>query len=378
VSTAGAPDIEKTFELAHASTAAVLFLVPGAIALAVEPVIFLLADRYPRRWFIAGGLAFMAVGAFWGAIADSALELALSITLWGCASGPATSLSQATLVDRDPDRRARTLARWSIMSLAGDVLAPLALAGFALAGMSWRASFATVGVMIAACAIAAAIAHVPNGEPERDPDAPSTWQAFRAALHDRTLILWLFGCTLCDLLDEILVVFASLHARTVLGAGPMEQAAILASFMIGGAVGLAILDRLLVKRGELWLLIACGLACLVAYGAWLCADTPWLSAVLIFPVGATAMTLYPLCAARAYARLPGRSSIVLAANQLFTPIGLVLPWLLGLVADAAGTVIALALLAVQPLGLVLLAARELPKRNTADGVGSADRSKVDP
>lgn len=75
----------------------------------------------------------------------------------------------------------------------------------------------------------------------------------------------------------------------------------------------------------------------------------------MIPVGATAAPLYPLAAAQAYARRPGRSGSVLAASHLFTPLGLALPWLLGTVADRAGLLVALALLVVQPLGLVALA-----------------------
>jgi fucose permease len=116
-----------------------------------------------------------------------------------------------------------------------------------------------------------------------------------------------------------------------------------------------VLDRLLTKFTDQTLLIACGLACAVTYVGWLAAPSLLWSAILIVPVGATSSTLYPLAAARAYARCPGRSGVVLAGNHLFTPIGLALPWLLGMVADRAGTIVALALLIVQPLGLAVLA-----------------------
>jgi hypothetical protein len=47
---------------------------------------------------------------------------------------------------------------------------------------------------------------------------------------------------------------------------------------------------------------------------------------------------------------------VLAAGHLFTPLGLALPFLVGSVADHAGTTAALALLVAQPLGLTILVA----------------------
>jgi MFS family permease len=335
----------------------VIFLIPGAIALVVEPIVFLLSDRYPRKWFVTGGLALMAVGAVASALAPDPITLSLAIGVWWIAIGVASSLAQATLVDRDPERRARTLARWTLASLGGDLLAPAVLAAFAALALSWRDAFLLVGAVLAL----AALAMLPQpghafATGESEDDEESLWTSFRAALRDRVLLLWLFGCALCDLLDEILVVFASLHARHELGADPTDQAILLGAFMLGGAIGLVALDRLLIRYSEQRLLLLSALACAASYAGWLLADDIAVAVVLAFPVGATSAPLYPLAAARAYARFPGRSGLVLAAQHLFTPLGLALPFLLGLVADHAGTFVALALLGVQPLGLVVLLA----------------------
>jgi MFS family permease len=91
-------------------------------------VLFVLADRYPRRWFIAGGLGVMAAASFAAALAPSAVALAIAISIWFLANGIAVALAQATLVDRSPDHRARTMTRWTLCALAGDLAAPLVLA----------------------------------------------------------------------------------------------------------------------------------------------------------------------------------------------------------------------------------------------------------
>ena len=69
---------------------------------------------------------------------------------------------------------------------------------------------------------------------------------------------------------------------------------------------------------------------------------------------------------KAYALRPEQSGSVLAAAHLFTPLGLALPWLVGSVADHAGTTVALVLLVAQPLGLLLLvaASRTRPRATT--------------
>jgi fucose permease len=76
--------------------------------------------------------------------------------------------------------------------------------------------------------------------------------------------------------------------------------------------------------------------------------------VLAIPVGFASAPLYPLAAAQAYATRPQQSGAVLAASHLFTPLGLLLPWLVGVIADHVGTTVALALLVAQPLCLVVL------------------------
>ena len=353
---AGAPDIERGLGLSHTGTALVVFVGPGAIALVVEPLLFLLADRYPRRWFVRGGLAAMAVGSVIAALAPGPVVLAGALTLWGVASGIAVALAQGTLVDRWPELRARTMARWSLLSLVGDLGAPVLLG--ALAG-DWRTGFFVAAAVLAVWTLLMLRPFPDAPATEDDDEAPAPLlAALRDALTDRTLVLWLFGVALCDLLDEILVVFASLHLRNDLGAGTTVQSITIGAFVLGGVAGLFVLDQLLKHRSERFLLIAAGLACAGTYALWLAAPTAWLAVVLIVPVGATAATLYPLAAARAYARRPGQSGSVLAASHLFTPLGLALPWLIGMVADRAGLTIALALLVVQPLGLVALATRE--------------------
>jgi len=355
----GAPDIEHSLGTAHAVLALVMFVVPGVIALVCEPLLFLLADRHPRKWFIRGGVGAMALGMFGASLAPGPITLALALSVLWVATGTATGLAQATLVDATPDERGRTLARWTMWSVGGDLAAPLILAGLAIVGLGWRAAFVVVGgvlvlAFVALCRTDLGDARGNGEEDDEERPARGLFATLRELLTDKLLVAWVFGCALCDLLDEILVVFASLHLRAELGASTEWQSAIVAAFMVGGVVGLWALDRLLTLRSERYLLVAASLATFVSFLAWVAAPGLWASLVLALPVGAASAPLYPLAAAQAYAARPTQSGSVLAAQHLFTPVGLMLPWLIGLVADAAGTYVALALLAVQPVGLIVL------------------------
>lgn len=337
-----------------------LFVGPGIVALCIEPIIFLLADRYPRAWFIRGGLTALAIATVCAGLAPGPIALACAISVCWIATGAASSLAQATLIDRAPEHRAKTMARWTLLSLVGDLCTPALLAGLAALGLGWRAGYVIVGIALGGWAVVTWIVPIPHtagGDDDEETTEPKLGllAALRAALRDRVLVLWLFGVALCDLLDEIFVVFATLHVKGVLGGDTFAQSAVVATSMASGAIGLVLLEKLLAKHDERTLLVAFGGACACAFAAWICAPNVWSSIVLVIPVGATATPLYPLVAAQAFARRPESSGAVLAASHLFTPLGLALPFAIGALADHAGTYVALAALIVQPIGLVLLA-----------------------
>lgn len=297
----------------------------------------------------------MAIASLGAAVSPGPISLALAIGLLWIATGSASALAQATLVDARPDARASVLARWTLSATAGDFIAPILFAALAAAGLAWRSAFVVVAGLLALWCALLCVAPIADGRTEAD-DEPGLLASLRDALTDRALVAWLFGTALCDLLDEILLVFASLRLRVELGAGPFWQTAVAAAFVAGSTIGLLVLDRLLRLRNERFLLVAAAIGTLVCYLPWLVAPTPLASVVLAVPVGICSAPLYPLAAAQAYARRSNASGSVLAASHLFTPLGLVLPWLIGSLADTAGTTAALAVLAVQPIGLLVLVA----------------------
>lgn len=359
---ASAAQIETAFDLSYTATALLMFVVPGAIAMVVEPFVFLLADRYPRALFLRVGVSLMAISLGAIALAPNAIVLSLSIAVFWIAIGSSVSLAQATLVDRYPDARGRTMARWTLLSSTGDFLVPLVIGGVSLAGHGWRIAHVVVAIAIALFAVLLWRLDIPaslgsssaDSADGGDGESLGLLATLRDALTDRVLMAWLFGVALCDLLDEILVVFATIHVRDQLGGGTAWQSAMILAMTIGGGVGLVALDRLLVARSERSLLLASSIGCAIAFLIWVFAPVLWLSVALMAVVGMFAAPLYPLAAAQAYARRPDASGSVLAAQSLFTPLGLALPFLVGVIADRAGTYVALLVLVAQPVGLVAL------------------------
>jgi fucose permease len=120
-------------------------------------------------------------------------------------------------------------------------------------------------------------------------------------------------------------------------------------------VGLVASDALLARVAPRSLLLASAAACALAWGGFLLAQSAYTAALGLFATGACAATHYPLVKAQAYRALDGRSGTVNAVLTLFGVTELVAPLALGLVADQFGLRATLALLALQPLGILALA-----------------------
>lgn len=363
MATAGSPEIQRELATSYAGLGVVILLVPGLLGLVLEPPLFLLADRWPRKRLIVGGLIAMAVCAIAAAIAPGPITLSLAIAFGGVASGASIGLGLATMIDARPDQRARTMTRWTLMGLIGDALAPAVLAGFAAIGWSWRQEYVAIAVVLVVWAIAIAARPLPAAPVAATDDdvaapTPGLWATLVATLRNRKLLVWLVALLLVELMDEILVVLSSLHLRDDLGAGVAWRTIVISAFVAGGAIGLVVLERLLARGvAVLRLLVGASIACAIVYVAWLAAPTPLTCALMMPLVGATAAPLYPLASAQAYAVHPGGSGALLAANHLFTPVALALPWVLGVIADHWGVPVALAVLVVEPIGLAILASR---------------------
>ena len=63
--------------------------------------------------------------------------------------------AQATLIDAFPGREERTMTRWAMLGVAGDLAAPLIMAGLVALSAGWRAAYILVGCLTATWAVAA-------------------------------------------------------------------------------------------------------------------------------------------------------------------------------------------------------------------------------
>jgi hypothetical protein len=150
---------------------------------------------------------------------------------------------------------------------------------------------------------------------EPTPAALSFRALWQKARKNPELVAWLFGATLCSLMDETLVAFCAVWMRERFGSDSAVSIGVFA-LMLGGFAGLLILHRLLLTVAPGRLLLALCLGAMLALVAWLAAGSLALAVLALGVLGACAATHYPLAQAAAYRALPGEPSSVAALGQL--------------------------------------------------------------
>ncbi len=161
------------------------------------------------------------------------------------------------------------------------------------------------------------------------------------------------AATVCTLFDEIWVATTSTWLwRAGLGEEALGLSA--GAFAVGALAGLAVVERLQWRPETTLLVSACAL--IPAWCLWL-ALPPVAAVPVSLLIGAFAAPLWPLTTALAYACVPDRPGTVAACLRVVGTLDIVLPLIIGAVADRWGLTGALALLLLQPLCVAAVAAQ---------------------
>jgi FSR family fosmidomycin resistance protein-like MFS transporter len=277
--------------------------------------------------------------------------LLLGFSLLYPASGAFVSLSQASLMDLQPERREHNMARWTFAGAVGAVVGPLLLGAFAWAGLGWRPLL--VGFALAAFALALVVRRSPDSDGRQD--APRLREALRA-LARREVLRWLLLVELADLLLDVLLGFLALYFVDDAGAsittGGLAVAVWTGAGLLGSAAMIPLLRRV---DGLRYLRVSAALAA-VLFAAFLL--VPGVGPKLML-VGALALVnagWYPVLQARLYESLGGSSSLVLTVGALF-PLNVVLPLAIAALAGRWGLGVALWPLLAAPAALLVLVPR---------------------
>jgi MFS transporter, FSR family, fosmidomycin resistance protein len=326
------------------------------VSAVLEPVFGVLGDtRFRRPVVLAGGVAFAGALAL-ATASQGFVPLLVAFCILFPASGAFVSLSQATLMDVDPDGRERNMARWTLAGSVGVVAGPLLVSASVALGGGWREPLAVLAVVTLVLTLAA------RALPARPRDGtPSFREAARAtvvALRRFPVIRWLVLLELSDLMLDVFGAFLALYLVDAAGLSGAEAGLGFAIWTGAGLVGDALLLLILRRFSGLAYLRASALIVALLFPAFLLLEPVWAKLGVLAALGILNAGWYAIPKARLYAELEGQSGAVLTLGTVTGLVGGTFPLALGLLAGAVGIEVALWALLVAPIALLV----GLPRR----------------
>jgi FSR family fosmidomycin resistance protein-like MFS transporter len=355
------PSIRVDLGLSYASVGLLLTL-PTLVSAVVEPLLALGSGSGRRPAMIAaGGIAF-AAALLLAAGAGSFSLLLLAFVILYPASGAFVSLTQATLMDTQPDRHEKNMARWVLAGSVGVVVGPLLFASAVRAGLGWRFLFIV-------CA-AAALPLVARSRLLRAPPAPAggtfrgSLRTAVAALRNREVLRWLVLLQVTDLLGDVVAGFLALYFVDVVHLSVSGAALTVVVWTVAGLAGDVLLVPLLGRVGGLTHLRLTAVAVMIAYPVLLLVPSLPLKLLLLAAVSLLRAGWYAIPQARLYTELRDDSAVVLALSNIAGLVGGLFPLVIGLAAAQWGLSAAMWLCAAAPLSLLVALPRPRRRRFT--------------
>jgi FSR family fosmidomycin resistance protein-like MFS transporter len=329
--------------------------VPGLIGSALDPLIGVAGDTARRRaLMLAGGLGF-ALSAALSAASVGFWTLLVALVIGNPATGAFVSLAQATLMDLEPCRRERNMARWTLAGSFGCVGGPVVLTVALWLGLGWRAVIA--GLAVAALPLALGTQRLPRVAVGDGRSLLESLGQALASLRNREVLRWLALLEAADLLLDVFHGYLALYlvdvARVDAGAAALGVATWTGAGLVGDWLLLWVLRRI---RGRRYLR-ASALAALAVYPAFLLVPDHGTKLALVALLGLLNSGWYAIPKAGLYASLPERSGTAVAVGGIGGALGACIPLVFGFVAGAVGLAATMWALVLAPLALLVLVPR---------------------
>lgn len=342
-----------------------LLSVPGIIAAFIEPFIGILGDVWRRRLLIITGGTLFTLSLFATSVSYSFLFLLSAIILLNPSSGALVNLSQANLMDSDPDRHEQNMARWTFAGSLGVLTGPLLLGLFVYLGLGWRETYSLLTAISAACVLIA-LRYLPADKKNTPfPSFTEVFEGFKSAfqaLKRKEVWRWLLLLEFADLMLDVIFSFLALYFVDVVRVSETQAGLAITLWLVMGLITdflfIPFVDRL--KDTARYLRITAFFET-IAFIVFLLIPGFIPKLVLIILVNLLNTGWYSILQGRLYSSLPGQSGSIMAIGAVTDPLAKLLPLLIGILADRFGLGIAMWLLLLGPLALLI----GLPKKLTS-------------
>jgi MFS transporter, FSR family, fosmidomycin resistance protein len=318
--------------------------------------------RRRRRVILAGGIVFIAA-LLAVALARSFPVLLAAFVVFFPASGAFVSLTQSSMLDAGPGRRAQLMARWTLAGSAGAVAGPLLVAAVLAAAGSWRLAFVLVAAAGAASWLAVSAAGRAAEDTDDDENAADSWPGLRMAIRitwRAGSLRWLVLLQVSDLLLDVFSAFLALYLVAVAHASPAIAALGVAVRLGAGLAGDALLIGVLERFDPLRVLRVSVIATGLLFPAFLLAPGLWPKLIALAAVSIATAPWYPVLQAELFASLPGRSGLAVSLSSAAGLAAALGPLAVGLLAQHLGLGWAMAGLALVPIAMLAAPSQRQP------------------
>lgn len=336
-----------------------LFTIPNTIAIFIEMIFGVLGDGKGRKWIIIGGGIGFTIACTLSAISQNFTMLLLSFIIFFPSSGGFVTLSQAILMDIEPNRHQQNMARWTFAGSLGVVGGSIV---FGIWG-DWRAMFVLCAVLSAG-ALSIVIWHYSTGKAPQEAiqgsNADEDWsfrEGFKDALSQlrrKEVLRWFALLEFSDLMLDILLAYLALYFVDVVGKTESEAAIAVAVWTGVGLIGDFLLIPLLERvNGLTYLRFSAGLT-FVIYALFLLVPSLEIKLILLGTLGFFNAGWYSILQGQIYTTLPDNSaSAELTIGNIAGFVGGFIPLAVGMVAERAGLDVAMWMLILGPIALLI-------------------------
>ena len=282
--------------------------------------------------------------------------------LFNPASGSFVSLSQATLMDLEPNRHEQNMARWVLAGSLGNVVGPLILAASLILHQSWRGAFFVLAVFAGLplallwCSPIRAKYDWKGSSPPDNTLSPTFSDGIRnaiVALKRLSVLRWLILLECSDLMLDVLRGFIALYFVDVVGASNTQASIALTVWLGFGLLGDVLLIPLLERMQGLRYSRVSAVLVLVLYPAFLIAASLTVKLVILAGLGFLNAGWYSILKGQLYKTMPGQSGTVMTLSNVVGLVGGFMPLLLSVFAQQVGFNPTMWVLLAAPIALLV-------------------------
>jgi len=280
-----------------------------------------------------------------------------SFILFHPSSGAFVSLSQASLMDLQPERREQNMARWTFAGSLGVFIGPILLGGAAYIGFGWRGMFIGLALLSTFILIYAWNRIPPdNGHFVSFPHFNEIIGHFKLtfkALRNRTVVRWLVLLEFSDLMLDVLYGFLPLYFVDVADFSPAQAALSVAAWTGLGLLGDFLLIPLVDRFKGLDYLRISVIIELILFPLFLLSPQAWLKLIIIAMMGFFNSGWYAILKANLFEAMHGQSGAVLTLDNVSGMFGKLIPLGIGIAAQSLGLATAMWFLLAGPIALFI-------------------------